>query len=222
MGLRPHSSRALLSEEAPAWFNALQLPFWILNNFIFEFIFCKWSLMGQWSMNTSRGDTGLLSTHWAQAQGQATQTLSRSPTSPCLSTPGCCKSGPRLVAETAESTEAAVTSALGQNSGAGSSVTHGEGRLAHPSSQYTHIWLTDLSLGGSKLLQRAYSGHCNRAYQGIIRILQRVLNFLLLKMLQIANQMSISIEIEIKCKDCHNGQKRNHTIFIWSFRWTNH
>lgn len=90
-------------------------------------------------MNMSRGDTGLLSTHWAQAQGQATQTLSCSPTSPCLGTPGCCKSGPRLVAETAELTEAAVTSALGENSGAGSSVTHGGGWLAHPSSQYIPI-----------------------------------------------------------------------------------
>lgn len=28
----------------------------ILTNFIFEIVFCKWSLMGQWSMNVSRRD----------------------------------------------------------------------------------------------------------------------------------------------------------------------
>lgn len=39
-----------------AWFNACSCHPEILNNFIFEIMFWKWSLVGQWSMRESKVD----------------------------------------------------------------------------------------------------------------------------------------------------------------------
>lgn len=44
----------------------LMLCYWcldILNNFIFGFVFQKWSLIGQWSMHVNRGDTHNMHAH---------------------------------------------------------------------------------------------------------------------------------------------------------------
>ena len=46
--------RALCSEGSCDWFSAPLLPSEIFNNFLFELLICKWSLMERWSMN--RGD----------------------------------------------------------------------------------------------------------------------------------------------------------------------
>lgn len=45
------------SEGMLSWFNAVLLQYWILNNVIFELVFCKWDLMGQKNMSVNRGDT---------------------------------------------------------------------------------------------------------------------------------------------------------------------
>lgn len=47
----------VLGSEGPSvWFNAFLLYMEICNNFVFELVFCKWTLMGQWSVHVSRWD----------------------------------------------------------------------------------------------------------------------------------------------------------------------
>lgn len=50
-------NRVLGSEGPSVWFNAFLLYMEICNTFVFELVFCKWTLMGQWSVHVSRWDT---------------------------------------------------------------------------------------------------------------------------------------------------------------------
>lgn len=56
-------TQGLHSEVTHFWFNALLLQSAIFNN-VFELTFSMWSLVGQWNMSVSRGDTCNLCVCW--------------------------------------------------------------------------------------------------------------------------------------------------------------
>ena len=65
----PCSHMALLLGEAWVWFNALLFCLEILNHFIFEFMFGKWSAMGQLNVCVSRGNPPVGSMHGLRLMG---------------------------------------------------------------------------------------------------------------------------------------------------------